>query len=198
MNSWSDELRELDRVGPTHDLWADALARGGSPRPPARRAFRRLSWPRSTRRRTVVLGTAVGIAGVAAVIVVALGTFSASPAYAVTKNPDGTITITLSQFSALPALNRELARDGLPLKAVPATSDCPFNPNQGLPNTARGPGLPPTDSITIGTSEIASEGGVDVIGVSQAATPGHLLMMDAGVPADAVPSCINSAAFGPP
>ncbi len=30
--NWSDELRSLDRVGPSRDLWADVLARGAAPR----------------------------------------------------------------------------------------------------------------------------------------------------------------------
>jgi hypothetical protein len=145
----------------------------------------------------VVIGAGLAIAGLAAASLIALGTFSASKAYAVATNPDGTVTITLRQFSALPALNRELARDGLPLKAVPVTPNCPFNPNRGLPNLQRGGGLAPTDTITIGTSELTSEGAVGVIGVSQAATPGRLLMMEAGTRAPG-PSCINSAAFGAP
>ncbi len=163
----------------------------------ARRGFREPSWMRSRRRRTVVLGTALGIAALAAVVVIALGAFSAGPAYAVTKNSDGTITITISQFSALSALNQELAQDGLPLKAVPATPDCPFA--QGLYTGPRqSGGFAPTDSITINTSYLTSIGTIDLIAVSESATSGRLIFMAAGVPADAVPSCINSAAFGTP
>lgn len=158
---------------------------------------RGLNWTRSQRQRTVVLAAGLAIAGLAAAGPIVLGTFSASPAYAVTTNPDGTVTITLRQFSALPALNRELARDGLPLKAVPVTPNCPFNPNRGLPKRTRGPGVAPTDTITVGTSELASEGGIGVIGVSPGTPPGQLLMMEAGTRAPG-PSCINSAAFGPP
>jgi hypothetical protein len=148
------------------------------------------------RGRTVILGTGLGIASLTAAILVALGTFSAGAAYAVTTNPDGTITITLSQFSALPALNRELAQDGLPLKAVPVTADCPYNPNQGLPVGQEGAGSPSTSTITISTSQLSSEGGVGLIGVLPTAS-GGLLMMEAGTRAPG-PSCINSAAFGTP
>lgn len=64
--SWSNELRALDRVGPSRDLWAEALARAGSPRPgphtvPGR--FHALAWVRSWRRRTAV---AVSVAVLAA------------------------------------------------------------------------------------------------------------------------------------
>jgi len=194
--NWSSELQVLDRVAPSRDLWADALARAGSPPPHANRGFPGLLWMRPWRRRTVVLGSGLGIASLAAAILVALGTFSAGAAYAVTTNPDGTITITMSQLSALPALNDELAQDGLPIKAVPVTADCPFNPNQGLPTLpgGSGSGLLPTDSITIGTSEIASEGGIDVIGVKEI-SPGRFYFMSAGTRPPG-PSCINTAAFG--
>jgi hypothetical protein len=62
--NWSDELQALDRVAPSHDLWADALARAASPRPRAGRAFRGLSRMRSWRRHSVVL---VGVALLAAI-----------------------------------------------------------------------------------------------------------------------------------
>jgi hypothetical protein len=191
--NWSNELQVLDHVAPSRDLWADALARTASPRPHAHHRFPFPRW----RRRTVALATGVGIASITAAILFALGAFNAGAAYAVTKNADGTVTITLSQFSALPALNQELAQSGLPLKAVPATADCPFNPTQGLPtDPGGGSGLLATDSITIGTSDLRDEGAIDVIGVQQV-SPGRFYFMYAGVPAPG-PSCINSSAFGTP
>jgi hypothetical protein len=146
----------------------------------------------------MLAATGLGIAGLATAVVVALGAFSAGAAYAVTTNPDGTVTITLSQFSALPALNQELAQDRLPLKAVPVTATCPFNPSVPTPPHIAIPpgshnGLAPTDTITIATSDLVSERAVGVIGVKQT-TSGHLLMMEAGTRAPG-PPCINSAAF---
>jgi hypothetical protein len=193
--NWSNELQVLDRVEPSRDLWADALARTASPRPAARRGVRGLTWIDPRRRPAAALGIGLGIAGLAAALVVALGVFSAGPAYAVTTNPDGSVTITLSQFSALPALNQELTQDGLPLKAVPATPDCPFG--AGSYTGPRGSGLAPTNSIRMNTSQIASEGAVGVIAVSQAATSGNLLLVEATTLPPA-PSCINSAIFGTP
>jgi len=203
MNNWSNELRALDRVAPSRDLWADALARAASPRRPALRSRREPNWV-SRRRAVVLAATALGIAGVAAAGVVAFGSGSARAAYAVTKNPDGTITITLRQFSALPALNRELERDRLPLKAVPVTAHCAFNPAPTLPrglipfvpsDQALGRRLRPTDTITIGTSQVSS-GGAGVLGVGRS-TSGGLEIMDAGTRSPG-PSCINAAAFYSP
>jgi hypothetical protein len=160
----------------------------------------------ASRRRTVILAaSASGIAGLAAAGVVAFGSGSARAAYAVTANPDGTVTITLRQFSALPALDRELARDGLPLKAVPVTAHCAFNPVPTLPrgfipfvpsDQALGRGLRPTDTITIGTSGLSSKGAVAMLGVSKI-TSGGLELIEAGTLSSA-PACMNSAAFYSP
>jgi hypothetical protein len=49
---------------------------------------------------------------------------SAPPAYAVTTNADGTVTVTLGDMSALVALNAELVRDGI-------SHSCP--PDRQLP-----------------------------------------------------------------
>jgi hypothetical protein len=201
--NWSNELQALDRVAPSRDLWADALARAASRQPPARGRLRGLSRMWAWRRRTVVLATtALGIAGLAAAGVVAFGSGSARAAYAVTTNPDGTVTITLRQFSALPALNRELARDGLPLKAVPVTAHCAFNPAPTFPrgfvpfvpsDRTLGRRLRPTDTITIGTSGLSGKGVVGVIAVGRTAS-GTLNVFSGGARSPA-PSCVNSAAF---
>ena len=203
---WPNELRRLDQVAPSRDLWAEALARAASPRPPDRRGLSGLGWVWDSRRRTAVLAaTALGIAGLAAAGVVAFGSGSARAAYAVTKNQDGTITITLRQFSALPALNRELAREGIRLKAVPVTAHCAFNPVPTLPrgfipfvpsDRALGRGLRPADTLTIGTSGLSSKGAVALLGVSKNPS-GGLELIEAGTLSSA-PACMNSAAFYSP
>jgi hypothetical protein len=202
-DNWSNELQALDRVGPSRDLWADALARAASP---ARRGSPDLSRKWAWRRRTVVLAvTALGIVGLAAAGVVAFSPGSARAAYAVTTNPDGTITITLRQLSALPDLNREFARNGIPLKAVPVTPQCAFNPVPRLPrgfipfvpsDQALGSPLRPTDTTTIDTSQLSSERAVGLLGVSQT-TSGRVEIMQAGARSPG-PSCINSASFYQP
>jgi hypothetical protein len=65
--NWSDELRALDLVGPSRDLWAEALARAESSRPrysDTHGRFDVLARMRSWRRRTAV---AVGVAVLASV-----------------------------------------------------------------------------------------------------------------------------------
>jgi hypothetical protein len=161
---------------------------------------------RVSRGRTLVLAAAaLGIAAIAAVGVVAFGSGSARAAYAVTTNPDGSVTITLRQFSALPALNRELAQEGLPLRAVPVTAHCAFNPRPTLPrgfipfvasDQGSTEGLRPTDTIRIGTSGLSSQGAVEMLGVSKT-TSGGLELIGAGTLSSA-PACMNSAAFYSP
>ncbi len=146
------------------------------------------------RRPALLTGSALGIAGLATAGVFALS--SASPAFAVTKNPDGTVAITLSDLSDLPALNQKLAQDGVPVTAVPISTSCSAtgaitNPSgEGTPSTSAGQET--TNLITIDPSQIPS-GDIGVLGASQTASGQvTLLFGDTTQPA---PSCLNSAAF---
>src|SRR5438128_1390389 len=81
--NWSDELRGLDVIGPTRDLWAEAVARAGSGAP--RRAWR---------RRTVV-----------AVAVAALAFAGAASAFAYRLlSPSPGFTAGLSGLQSLPTV----------------------------------------------------------------------------------------------
>ena len=146
------------------------------------------------RRPALLTGSALGIAGLATAGVFALT--SASPAFAVTKNPDGTVAITLSDLSDLPALNQKLAQDGVPVMAVPISTSCSAtaainNPSgESMPSTSAGQET--TDVVTIDPSQIPS-GDIGVLGASQTASGQiTLLFGDTTPPA---PSCLNSAAF---
>jgi hypothetical protein len=79
--NWSDELRVLERVAPSRDLWADALARATSPRPRSGRGFRGLNWTRSWRRRSVVLVGVGFLAAVGAASAVAYHYLGPSPGF---------------------------------------------------------------------------------------------------------------------
>ena len=146
------------------------------------------------RRPALLTGSALGIAGLATAGVFALT--SASPAFAVTKNPDGTVAITLSDLSDLPALNQKLAQDGVPVTAVPISTSCSAtgaitNPSgESRPSTQAGQEA--TNLVTIDPSQIPS-GDIGVLGASQTASGQvTLLFGDTTPPA---PSCLNSAAF---
>lgn len=94
----------------------------------SRLQLRRLTgWVRPRRRQLALFsGTSMIVATTIAVIVVAFGaTTSAPPAYALTQNPDGSITITLRELTTgIPALNAKLRKLGIPETVIPITAGC--------------------------------------------------------------------------
>ena len=65
------------------------------------------------RRPRVLAGSTLGLAGVGAALVLALGAASSTPAYAVTTNSDGSVLVTINQNSALPQANAKLTALGI-------------------------------------------------------------------------------------
>lgn len=147
------------------------------------------------RRPALLTGSALGIAGLATAGALALT--SASPAFAVTKNPDGTVSVTLSDLSDLPALNQKLAQDGVPVTAVPLSTSCAAT---GAIKNPSGEGTPSisashqeaTDVVTIDPRLVPS-GEIGVLGASQTASGQVGLVFGETIPP--APSCLNSAAF---
>ena len=87
------------------------------------RRRRRASGRRPSRRQLVLAGTTLGVACAASAVIAAHTTTknptapTTSPApFAVAKNHDGTLTLTLHKRSALPALNASLVSYGLKAK----------------------------------------------------------------------------------
>ena len=89
-------------------LWSDLVREHGpalasAERPEPRRAHR-LVRPR-------VL--ALGLAGAGTAVALALGAVGTTPAYAVTTNADGSVTLQLNETSALPQANAKLEAMGI-------------------------------------------------------------------------------------
>ncbi|GAA0906970.1 hypothetical protein [Virgisporangium aurantiacum] len=79
--------------------------------------------PRPTRVRPLLV--TAGALTVAGSIAIAVTVFDGNtPAYAVSKNADGTVTLSISDIRAVDAANAELRRIGAPVVAVPMTADC--------------------------------------------------------------------------
>jgi hypothetical protein len=80
------------------------------------------------RRRPVVMTTsALGViaAGAAAVVLLVSVTASTQPAYALTRNPDGSITVTINDLqAAIPELNARFAAMGVDETVIPITQSC--------------------------------------------------------------------------
>jgi hypothetical protein len=112
--NWSEELRALDRVGPSRDLWADALARVEAHHPRHRTGGSALASMRSWRRRTAVAASAA--------VLVALGAGSALAYHYLGPSPGFTAGLT--------------GLESLPTAPWPSTI-----PTDGLPQMAEATGL---------------------------------------------------------
>ncbi len=78
-------------------LWSDLVRAHGAdlsqlPLPPAR----------SRRRPRMVVGTGLGLAAAGTAAALLVGTAGTSPAFAVTKNNDGSITVSIRRFAGIP------------------------------------------------------------------------------------------------
>jgi hypothetical protein len=142
---------------------------------------------RDRSRPALITGTALAATGLALAAVLAFtATTSTPPAYAVTTNPDGTVTVTLNDISALTGLNAELARDGLDARAVPLTATCPVHaPLVSMPSGTD----PSTYTVTLVPADIPA-GYTAVVGASENASGQVVLLQGAVRPP--VPTCVNS------
>src|ERR1700722_7265400 len=106
----------------TDRLWRELVREHGADladtsRPGARE-------PRWMRPR-LVLGSTVGVAGVATTLALALGAASSAPAFAVTRNHDGTVTVQVMRAAGIAGANAKLARLGIRAQLVGVAVGCP-------------------------------------------------------------------------
>jgi len=78
---------------------------------------------RATRPAWLTAGLVTGTGAVAGGFVLFGG--ATAPAYAVTQNPDGTVSVSVSQSSAIDAANAKLTALGVRVVVVPARAGCP-------------------------------------------------------------------------
>jgi len=106
----------------TDRLWRDLVREHGPDlahmRSPSEATHRRRARPR------VLAGTGVGVAGVATAGALILGGASSSPAFAVTRNQDGSYSVRVETWSAIPAANRALRGLGLRAQVVAVSAGC--------------------------------------------------------------------------
>ena len=138
------------------------------------------------RRPAILTGTALGSAGAAAAAVLALTATTTAPAFAVTDNADGSITVTLREISGLSGLNAEFARRGLKARAVPMSSTCP---TKGFGNALPAGTNFNTFTITLDPSEVP-DGYTAVVAATQTAS-GKVELVQGAVPPP-VPACFNT------
>jgi hypothetical protein len=107
----------------TDRLWREIVREHG--------ADLRETEPLAARRRQralprVLAGTGlVGVAGAGVTLAIVLGAASTTPAFAVTRNHDGTYSVAIQKFSAIPSANARLNQLGLRAQFVQVTNGCP-------------------------------------------------------------------------
>src|SRR5579875_3070165 len=182
------EIRdELSRAFSAHQSVADMPAVKRS-----RRTLRtrRVVWRSLARRPTVLIGSGASLAA-ASVAAVLLAIPGPQPAYAITSNGDGSITVTIHDLeSAVPALNARLAAMGVNARVVPVEANCPtVDPN--LAPMMVYPKASGTETVTLGTD--VDPGYTDVVAAEQLAS-GEVAMVVESIPGRA-PSCFSTTAY---
>jgi hypothetical protein len=100
-------------------LFARIVAEPGDPRlveAPHKRSSRLLGrkvrlWTGA--RPRVLAGSTLGLAGVGAALVLALSGSAAPPAFAITRNGDGSVLVNINRLQSLPAANHKLTAMGI-------------------------------------------------------------------------------------
>jgi hypothetical protein len=185
MTKFSDQL--LDDLMHEH---GPALARTRPPAPPERRV---------TARRTLLAGG--GTLAVAAAIAGTLVARSPDPAYAVTKNPDGTITLAVYQTSGIAGANARLRQLGdQQVVVVPVEPGCPGPgslPAPAVPGRGHrittGISVSRHGPVTVNAHGIPA-GDILVVGVQ---TSGHSSLAGAVLASPPAPSCLSLPAPPP-
>jgi hypothetical protein len=144
-------------------------------------------------RRRLLVGMSLGLAGAATATALALTAGTVAPAFAVTSNPNGTVTVTISQIAGISGANTELAALGVRATAIPIVQGCTAA-LQRLPKAASGgilsqPSSGPLQSITIEPSAIPAG---DTVVLAAAQNAGAVQMTDAVVQGVA-PACVAPA-----
>jgi hypothetical protein len=143
---------------------------------------------RRSRRRTFKLATASSVALgsiAAAVVLVVSATSGASPAYALTHNSDGSITISLSNLTTgISGLNARLQQMGINYTVIPVTPNCSFT----TPVLGVAPGSL-SETITIGTKNTLPAGADGFLAAEQ--LPNGYIALGAGSMRAPLPTCFS-------
>jgi hypothetical protein len=134
---------------------------------------------------------AAGVVAAVGAVVAGVAVFGGSPAYAVTKNGDGTVTLSMSDVRAIDPANAELARLGVPVRAVPIKQGCTDTYEQRQPE----PWEPLTrwegnlESITIEVDRIPP-GTTVIVGAGGSPDGTTWALADGGAAWGALPTCL--------
>ena len=76
------------------------------------------------RRRSAIAGSTLGVMGASAAAVIVFGAASSPPAFAVTRHPDGTVSVIIRRIEGVAGANRRLTELGIPARAVQVAGGC--------------------------------------------------------------------------
>jgi len=166
-------------------LWSTLVSQHAADRVRAQAA------PPQPRRKPLVLGGAAMCAGgVAAVVAVLMltATGATSKAYALTQNADGSYTLTMNDAAtAIPQVNAEFAKLGIPAKVIPVTANCTVQNTGGISLN------PPTEGVgmsyAVTFSKDVPAGWTDFIAAEQ--TPSGV-RETYGSSSQPLPACLNA------
>jgi hypothetical protein len=112
-----------DNLPPTLNRFAAELEQAIRREPGSRRDHRLLRLPGA--RPRLLAGTTIGAAATGALLAILLSAAGSSPAFAITRDRDGSYSVTLRSLSAIAAANRELSKLGLHAMLVQTAAKCP-------------------------------------------------------------------------
>jgi hypothetical protein len=142
---------------------------------------------RSRRVRSLIALPVVAAAAVAAVLITGAGT-STAPAYALTHNPDGSITVTLHDLTTgIPQLNAKFKQMGINETVIPVEANCT---TLGL---VAGPGSM-DESVTLSPGHAnLSPGDVGVLAAEE--LPDGQIAIGIGATRPPLPACFSPKAI---
>ena len=156
----------------------------------ARRELASTDQPHRSRRSRlrIAAGIATAIAAIAvAVVLVVDATTATPPAYALTRNSDDSITISLSNLTTgISQLNARLQQMGINYTVIPVTQNC----STSTPVLSAGPGSL-SETITIGTKNTEPAGINGYLAAEQ--LPNGTIGLGIGGMKPPLPTCFSPA-----
>jgi len=170
----------------------------------------------SPRRRIVRTASLAGVAATAAVAAFLVSPSAQEPAYAVERNPDGTVTVTFRELGHAAEATRDLRAAGVPAQVVrlAAPGSCattpggiPLEPQPGTAWSTRMPSAYPYDgnitdwlkgsSPTTQTFNPSAIPAGAVLFIIEHSTPQSGVMVEAGLVNAPAPTCWEAAEQSP-
>lgn len=101
----------------------------------------------------LLAGTTAGVVGVGTAAALVISAAGSSPAFAVSRNSDGTVSVTIKEVSGISGANARLAQIGVPVRAVEVAQSCAAGPPPRALRKVLG-GLPRAEAFRVGRGPV--------------------------------------------